>query len=41
VKGFLANVANKAFTGIAKKLAVTGCWLGCYRPEAPEELFSK
>jgi cyclic lactone autoinducer peptide len=41
MKSYLAKVANSMFTGIAKKLTLTGCWFGCYRPEAPEELFSK
>nr|WP_275901654.1 cyclic lactone autoinducer peptide [Paenibacillus sp. SYP-B3998] len=26
-------------TFIASKLVITGCWIGCHRPEAPDELF--
>lgn len=38
LKTFVANLASKVLTSIAKKFVVTGCFMGCHRPETPEEL---
>jgi cyclic lactone autoinducer peptide len=38
MKGFAAKVTNGVVTWFAKKLAETGCFLGCNAPEIPDEL---
>ncbi|NEW05970.1 cyclic lactone autoinducer peptide [Paenibacillus sp. SYP-B3998] len=39
MKTLVARFAHDALTFIASKLVITGCWIGCHRPEAPDELF--
>lgn len=40
MKAAFAKAGDFIFTKIARKLAFTGCWSGCHRPDdAPEELF--
>lgn len=41
MKSFLAKIAGKGLTLVAKKIVVTNCLYLCHRPEAPEELFVK
>jgi cyclic lactone autoinducer peptide len=38
MSALVARIADKAITSVAKRLANTGCWWGCHRIEAPEEL---
>jgi cyclic lactone autoinducer peptide len=39
LKTLVAKMAHDFLTFVAKKLVITGCFIGCHRPEAPEELF--
>ncbi|SDD28913.1 cyclic lactone autoinducer peptide [Paenibacillus sp. UNCCL117] len=39
MKTILANIGDSICTFFSKRLATTGCWWGCHREEAPDELF--
>ncbi|WP_285854471.1 hypothetical protein [Paenibacillus elgii] len=41
INAFMKKTMNVIVTWFAKRMAATGCMLGCHSPEAPEELFNK
>jgi cyclic lactone autoinducer peptide len=41
VKKLFLQGIEATLTALSKKLVLTNCVWGCYRPEAPEELMKK
>lgn len=41
MKKVMLKATERSLSILAKQLVFTSCWIGCHRPEIPQELLKK